>query len=126
MWREEKTMTYLDKFIDNAFRTAVYGDVFTTSTGYRDLVRNEKEKSVISLAVPGISKENISLEVKEDGLLTLSFDKQTDFFRPEAKTWTLPEDIDVENVTAECKDGLLTVTLPKVKRLPASRKVEIL
>jgi len=119
-------MTYLDKFIDNAFRTAMYGDVFTTSTGYKDLIRNDKEKSVISLAVPGISKEDIHLEVKEDGLLTLSFDKQTDFFSSEHKTWTLPEDIDVENVTAECKDGLLTVTLPKLKRLPSSRKIQIL
>ena len=119
-------MTYLDKFIDNAFRTAVYSDVFTTSTGYKDLVRNDKEKSVISLAVPGISKNDIRLEVKEDGLLTLSFDKQNDFFRSADKTWTLPEDIDVENVTAECKDGLLTVTLPKLKRLPSSKKIEVL
>jgi HSP20 family protein len=119
-------MIYLDKFIDNAFRNAMYGDVFTTTTGYRDLVRNEKEKSVISLAVPGISKEDIDLEVKEEGVLTLSFKKKTDFFTSSHKSWTLPEDIDVENVTAECKDGLLTVTLPKAKRLPASRKVEIL
>lgn len=119
-------MTYLDKFIDNAFRTAMYGDVFTTSTGYKDLVRNEKEKSIISLAVPGISREDVSLEVKEEGLLILSFNKKTDFFKSDYKTWTLPEDIDVENVTAECKDGLLTVTLPKVKRLPSSRKIEVL
>lgn len=119
-------MTYLDKFIDNAFRNAMYGDVFMTSTGYKDLIRNDKEKSVISLAVPGISKEDIDLEVKEEGLLTLSFKKKTDFFSSTHKTWTLPEDIDVENVTAECKDGLLIVTLPKTKRLPSSRKVEIL
>jgi len=100
----------------------MYGDVFTTSTGYKDLIRNEKEKSIISLAVPGISKEDIHLEVKEDGLLTLSFDRQTDFFRPGHKTWTLPEDIDVENITAECKDGLLTVTLPKIEKLRFNRK----
>ena len=119
-------MTYLDKFIDNAFRAAMYDDVFTTSTGYRDLVRNDKEKSVISLAVPGISKEDITLEVKEEGILALSFKKKTDFFTSTRKSWTLSDDIDVENVTAECKDGLLTVTLPKAKRLPTSRKVEIL
>lgn len=119
-------MTYLDKFIDNAFRTAMYGDVFTTSTGYKDLIRNEKEKSVISLAVPGISKDDIDLELKEEGFLTLSFKKKTDFFVSTHKSWTLPEDIDVENITAECKDGLLTVILPKVKRLPSSRKVEVL
>lgn len=119
-------MTYLDKFIDNAFRSAMYGDVFTTSTGYKDLIRDEKEKSVISLAVPGLSKDDIDLEVKEEGLLTLKFSKKTDFFDRGHRSWTLPEDIDVENVKAECKDGLLTVTLPKVKRLPTSRKVEIL
>ena len=119
-------MTYLDKFIDNAFRNAMYGDVFTTSTGYKDLVRNEKESSVLTVAVPGVSKEDIDLELKEEGLLMLSFKKKTDFFTSTHKSWTLPEDIDVENVTAECKDGLLTVTLPKTKRLPSSRKVEIL
>ena len=119
-------MTYLDKFIDNAFRTAMYGDVFTTSTGYKDLIRNEKEKSVISLAVPGLSKEDIDLEVKEEGILTLKFAKKNHFFDQGHRSWTLSEDIDVENVTAECKDGLLTVTLPKVKRLPTARKIEIL
>ena len=119
-------MTYLDKLIDNAFRSAMYGDVFTTSTGYRDLIRNEKEKSVISLAVPGLSKEDIDLEVKEEGVLVLKFNKKTDFFNQGHKSWALSEEVDVENVTAECKDGLLTVTLPKVKRLPTSRKVEVL
>lgn len=126
MWKEEKQMTYLDTFIDNAFRSAFLGDVFTTSTGYKDLIKNEKEKSVISLAVPGLSKEDIDLEVKEEGLLTLKFHKKTQFFSQGHRSWTLPDDIDVEAVTAECKDGLLTVTLPKVKRLPSSRKVEIL
>jgi len=119
-------MTYLDTFIDNAFRTAMLGDVFTTSTGYKDLVRNEKEKSVISLAVPGLSKDDIDLELKEEGVLTLKFNRKTQFFNWSHRSWTLPEDIDVENVTAECKDGLLIVTLPKVKRVPSSRKVEIL
>ena len=118
-------MTYLDKFIDNAFRNAMYGDVFTTSTGYKDLVRNDKESSVLTVAVPGVSKEDIDLEVKEEGVLTVKFNKQTDFFKSQHRSWTLSEDVDVENVTAECKDGVLTVTLPKLKRLPSTRKVEV-
>lgn len=116
----------LDRLMNGTMNSTIYGDVYTTATSYKDLIRNEKDKSVISLAVPGISKENIHLEVKEDGLLTVSFDEHNDFFKSGHKTWTLPEDIDVENVTAECKDGLLTVTLPKLKRLPSSKKVEIL
>ena len=118
-------MTYLDTFVDNAFRSAVFGDVFTTSTGYKDVIKNDKDSSTISLSVQGISKEDIDLEVKEEGVLTLKFNKKTQFFKQGHRSWTLPEDIDVENVTAECKNGLLTVTLPKVKRLPTTRKVEI-
>jgi HSP20 family protein len=117
---------YLDKIIDNAFRSAMYGNTYTTSTGYSENIVNNKDSSTLSLAVPGFSKEDIELEVKEEGLLTIKFLKQNEFFKTQHKSWTLSEDIDVENVTAECKDGLLTVILPKLKRLPSSRKVEIL
>jgi len=117
---------YLDKLIDNAFRSAMYGNTYLTSTGYSENISNGKDSSTLSLAVPGIAKEDIELEVKEEGLLTIKFLKQNQFFKSQHKSWTLSEDIDLENVVAECKDGLLTVTLPKVKRLPMSRKIEIL
>jgi HSP20 family protein len=117
---------YLDKLIDNAFRSAMYGNTYLTSTGYSENISNGKDSSTISLAVPGIAKEDIELEVKEEGLLTIKFLKQNEFFKTQNKSWTLSEDIDVENVTAECKNGMLTVLLPKLKRLPSSRKVEIL
>lgn len=118
-------MIYLDKFIDNAFRNAMYGDVFTTSTGYKDLVRDEKEKAEITLAVPGLSKNDIEIEVKEEGMLTLIFKKENDFFKTNQRSWALPEDIDVENISAECKNGVLVVTLPKTKKTPMTRKVKI-
>lgn len=118
-------MTYFDKLIDNAFRASVYGDYgnsYTTHTGY---VRNENGVSTISLAVPGLSKEDIDLEVKEDGVLCVTFLKQTHFFSHKSRSWTLSKEIDIENVTAECKDGMLTVTLPKLKKFSSARKVNI-
>lgn len=119
-------MTYLDKIIDNAFRSAMYGNVYTTSTGFSENISHSKDSSTLSLAVPGLSKEDVELEVKEEGILTLRFLKKTDFFKTEHRSWSLSEDIDVENVTAECRDGMLTILLPKMKRLPSSRKVEVL
>lgn len=116
----------LDRLLDNAFHTALYGDLYTTSTGYKDLIKNEKDKSTITVSVPGLSKEDIELEVKEEGFLLLSFNKKSDFFSYKHKSWTLDDDIDLENVSAECKDGLLTISLPRAKRLPSSKKVEIL
>lgn len=112
--------------LDRLMDSMLYDDVYTTSTGYRETISHSKDSSTLSLAVPGVSKEDIDLEVKEEGLLTISFKKQTEFFKSKNKSWTLSDDIDVENVTAECKDGLLTVILPRMKKLPSSRKVEIL
>lgn len=115
----------LDRLLDNAFHASLYSDVYSTSTGYSDLVKNEKDKSTITISVPGLSKEDIDLEIKEEGLLLLNFNKKSDFFSYKYKSWTIDDDIDVPNVTAECKDGILTVTLPKVKRIPSTRKIQI-
>lgn len=118
-------MTYLEKLIDNAFRTSVYGDYGTNYTFDTGFVRNNKDSTTLTMAVPGLGKEDIELEVKDDGVLSLTFLKQSDLFSHKSRSWTLSEDIDVENITAECKDGMLTVTLPKLKRLPSTRKISI-
>lgn len=115
----------LDRLLDNAFHTAWYGDVYTNSTGYRDLVREEKDKSTITISVPGISKDDIDLQVKEEGLLELTINKKTDFFNHKQKSWSLSEDIDAENITAECKNGLLVISLPRAKRIASTKKIDI-
>lgn len=120
------TTWYFDKLIDSAFRSPFYTTSSGTVTDYTHLVKNDKERTTLTLPVPGLSSSDIDLEVKEDGILSLRFHKQTDFFKTQHRSWTLGDDVDVDNVSAECKDGVLTVTLPKTKRLPASRKVEIL
>lgn len=117
---------YFDKLLDTAFRSPFYTTSTGTVTDYTHLVKDEKDSSTLTLAVPGLSKDDIDVEVKEDGILALRFHKQTDFFKTQHRSWTLGDDVDVENVTAECKDGVLTVLLPKAKRLPSSRKVNIL
>lgn len=118
-------MTYFDKLLDNAFRYSLYEDCSTNHTGYSGLIKNEKDFSTITLAVPGLSKDDIELEVKDEGVLCLKFLKQTDFFRQKSRTWTLSDEIDIDNVAAECKDGMLTVMLPKVKKQPVTRKISV-
>lgn len=120
------TTWYFDKLLDNAFRSPFYTTSVGTVTDYKHLVKEEKDISTLTVAVPGLSREDIEMEVKEEGVLSLRFTKQTDFFKTQHKSWSLSEEVDIENVTAECKDGVLTVILPKIKRLPSTRKVEIL
>jgi len=79
----------------------------------------------IEMEVPGINKEDIKIEVK-DNTLTIhgerSFeneDKEKNYTRSErtwgsfTRSWGLPKTADQDNIVAENKDGLLSITLPK-------------
>lgn len=64
---------------------------------------------MIKLEVPGFESKDISIELEKD-LLTISCAKNE-------KSYKVPEDVDVENISAETKNGILSVTLPlKEKR----------
>ena len=86
---------------------------------------------VIEAAVPGMAKEDISLEIKED-VLTISGKSNQDaqyeggsFVRREIKrtrferSFALGENLDRENIVASCDNGVLKMVLPKVS-LPFS------
>ena len=90
-----------------------------------DIVENETAYRV-TLEVPGISKEDISLEV-EDGLLTVSGEKKSEttdenqhYYRQERRYGEFSRtvkfrDIDAEKISATHAAGVLTVTLPKTE-----------
>ena len=89
---------------------------------------NETENEInVQVEVPGMRAEDIDVTV-ENGILTISGEKR--FERKEGeeergnlvverqygrftRSFTLPAQVDAENVTAECADGVLTIALPK-------------
>lgn len=90
--------------------------------------------------IPGLSKEEVSVEV-QDNVLTISGQKtksvedskvESKFIRRELKhssfkrSFTLGEIINKEEPQAKFENGLLTITLNKVKpSVPPTRKVKI-
>ncbi len=92
----------------------------------------------IELDLPGIKKEDIEITT-EDNVLTISGErklkdevKEEDYYRVESvygkfsRSFTLPEKIDVENIHAESKDGVLEVIIPKLKEEDTKpKKIEI-
>ncbi len=94
-----------------------------------DLVETQ-DHFVVRADLPGLSQDDISIEL-EDNVLTISGERKREektekegYFRLErasgqfARSLTLPEGIDAEAVTAEFKDGVLEVRVPK----PEERK----
>ena len=92
----------------------------------------------VELDLPGIKKEDIEITT-EDNVLTISGErkmkeevKEDDYYKVESaygkfsRSFTLPEKIDVENIHAEAKDGVLEVVIPKLKEEETKpKKIEI-
>jgi HSP20 family protein len=99
-------------------------------------MRQTQEAYIIEADLPGISKKQLSLTV-EDNVLTLSGDRQFEnlenkdtYDRVErvygrfARSFTLPGNVDTQRVAAAFKDGVLTVTIPKLEKAK-TRQVDI-
>ena len=88
-------------------------------------VYEEKDNFVVKAEVPGMRKEDINVSL-HDGDLIISGERKpepksegTEVYRSERyfgkfqRLVTLPATVAANNVKAEYKDGILTVTLPK-------------
>lgn len=79
-------------------------------------VTTTDEAYTLSVELPGVKREDITLELTEDTLAV----------RSERLTVrrTVPADVDREQITASVADGVLRVTLPRVAA-PEPRQIEI-
>ena len=93
----------------------------------------------IEVDLPGVSKENINVQI-EDGSLVISGErkinkevKEENYYKIESsfgsfsRSFSLPKEADIENIHAESKDGVLEVVVPKLQSaiVDKVKKVEI-
>ncbi len=89
-----------------------------------DIIENV-DSFIIKAELPGITKEDISIDLK-DSTLTISGEKKTEktdesktYHKTEisygkfSRSFQIPLDIAVDKIEAKFKDGILTLTLPK-------------
>ena len=110
------TTTTLDSLFDSLFdpffasATTPIKKTFSTNTH----VSNENDKYIISVAAPGLDKEDFNITTTE-GTLTVQTNKTDTEFGTSAftKTWTLPEGTTTDKVSADYNQGILRVTVEK-------------
>ena len=86
-----------------------------------------EDKVGIVAEIPGLNKKQLDVEV-EDGVLTISGDKHNTFENDGAKvlrrelkqssfkrSFELGEQLDGDNIAASFKDGVLSVSIPKIE-----------
>ena len=99
--------------------------------------REDEKAYYIEADLPGVKKDDIHVDIS-DGVLTISgerkFKKETkekDYYKVESsfgkfeRSFRLPEDVNEEDIKAESKDGVLEITLPKVKKEEKKKKIEV-
>ena len=98
-------------------------DPWTTSVGHRPTNKyrwNETDDSyTLDIVMPGLTKKDIDLTFK-DGTLTIKCkkdvsDSDSQFYgvKTEQAFRNFPRGVDADKVTAEMKEGILFVVLPK-------------
>lgn len=101
-----------------------------------DIIEMEKEY-LVKAELPEVSKEDIHVEVA-DGMLRLHGERRyekTDknekmqrmerFYGEFERSFALPEDVDVEHITARSKDGVLEVHLPRTAKAARTAPVQV-
>ena len=97
---------------------------------------DDGENFVLSAELPGVSKEDLNIDIK-DNRLTIKGEKKLEnktekegYLRVERsygvfeRTFFLDENVDRETIKAEYKDGVLRLTLPRKQDEP-SKKIEV-
>lgn len=101
-------------------------------------IRDEGKEYVAEAELPGLKKEEVSIEIGEDSLIIKAEKENSaeeqgeDFVRRERgrasfyRQVPLPEGVDTSKASAKMEDGLLRISLPKKEEAAVPRKkVEI-
>jgi HSP20 family protein len=114
----------LDEFLNQAFRG--FGPAFASSGpgAYR---YEDKNSYRLRLDLPGFQRDEISLSLEKNELTVTATSEREDAFRSDfERTYTLPEDVDPEGISAKLENGVLDLTFAKkTEGEKAIRKIEI-
>jgi HSP20 family protein len=122
---------------NNGWLPTVFDDFFNTdfmpranSTAPAVNVKESETAYIMELAAPGIKKEYCRVAINDEGNLTIAIenkqehkqeDKHHHYLRREfsysnyEQSYTLPDDVVKDQISAKVEDGILTVTMPKTE-----------
>ncbi|HLG41510.1 MAG TPA: Hsp20/alpha crystallin family protein [Chitinophagaceae bacterium] len=132
-------------FFDDFFKP--WNEWFDTSAGFfgRALtippvnITENKDQYMVSLAVPGMKKDDFKIDI-DGNMLTISSEKEESkeekekkFTRKEysysffSRSFTLPEEVNKERIEAKYEDGVLKLMLPRKEeaKKPTAKQIAV-
>ena len=133
MIRRNNYSNWLDNFFDDSlFDTELMPQRNTTTPALN--VKESAEDYIMEMAVPGLEKEWVRINVTNEGLLHVAIENKMEhkeenrdshksrhihYLRHEfaygnyEQSYTLPDDVDRDKISASVANGILTITIPK-------------
>ncbi len=100
-------------------------------------IREDEKNYVLDLAIPGIDKKDLKINMKDD-VLTISSEtrkkdeQENDGYKRREFSYTsfcrsfyIPENVNHDRIAASYKDGILSITLPKQEEAKNKKVKEI-
>lgn len=122
----------VDRLFDNAFRSFGFPSLFDDSSFANESffrpqvdISGSDNQYDITLDVPGMKQEDLSIEVQGDSLIVRGEKQENkesrdkEFYRVERsygtfqRTLALPDDANADEISADLEDGVLTLSIPR-------------
>ena len=84
-------------------------DMLSTFTPKNETMKVDGDELIMSFDVPGFSKKDFKITVEDTTLVIDGTTEDRKFF----KSYKIQKNWDVKNTSAEVKNGILTLTIPK-------------
>lgn len=126
---------YMSNFFDNDLDS-----FFNSSRRYKPAVNVREDDKVynLDLAIPGMSKDDIKIEIEKDILMISSENNEKkesnkngynvrEFgYQSFCRSFNIPDNADSEKISASYKDGILNIVIPKSKEdVKVNRMIKI-
>lgn len=133
-----RTSRNIDKVLNDIFNTTPFWTNTNTDFAPRVNITENDSRIKLEFELPGLERDDIKVTVK-DGLLTVSGERKAEkkeenenYVRSEiyngqfSRSFTLPETVETDKISADYKNGLLTLALPKSEKAkPKTIEVKI-
>ena len=137
----KRTSDFFPTLFNDLFENFNYG-MSKTSSPQMNIIENQEEFK-IEMSVPGLTKEDLTLNIDSDNNLVIEMvkkssseesNKKQQYLRREFTTahfkemLALPDIVKTEEIRAKVENGILDVTLPKIKpeeKVKLTKTIEI-
>ncbi len=125
-WNPFRDIDNIGREMNHFFESSPFG-VFGRSTSPRIDVYQTENSVILKAEIPGVSKDDLNVYVDENSIRLSGQTKKGDDYKEDnvyrteryygsfSRTIPLPVEVKSEQAKAEYKDGILSITVPKVE-----------